>query len=134
VSECCELQVRWPSWDRATPLIQAASVGNLCLTRSLGAGNLEINQTRPLPLRASFVLLWAFLTNCMLDLSVSSVQSETRGLESGSRQQEHAEMRTWALLGLTGVNLAVWQYGSRTLKMFLSLLGISEMGSSISIH
>lgn len=84
VSECWELQVRWPSRDWATPwgpvFIQAAAVGDLCLTRSLGAGNLEISQTWPLPLRVSFVLLWAFLINRMLDLSVLSVPSETRGL------------------------------------------------------
>lgn len=70
--------------------VQAAPVGNLCLTRSLGAGNLELNQRWPLSLRVSFVLLWAFLINCTLDLSVSSVQSETCGLDNRSHGQERA--------------------------------------------
>lgn len=95
MSECCELQVPQPSRDRA----QAASVGNLCPMRSLGAWKLEINQTRPLPLRVSFVLLWAVLINCTLDSSVLSVQSEIH-LDERSGQQERAEMGTPGAAGI----------------------------------
>lgn len=39
-----------------------------------------------------------------------------------------------SVLGLQGVNLAAWQDALGTWKMFFPLLGISEVGSSISIH
>lgn len=129
MSECCELQVGRPSRDRA----QVASVGNLCPTRSLGAWKLEINQTRPLPLRVSFILLWAVLINCTLDSSVVSVQSESRRDER-SGQQEPAETGTPGAAGVAECESGCRQCASGTLRMFLPLLGISEMGSSISIH
>lgn len=102
MSECYELHVGRPSQDRA----QAASVGNLCLTQSLGAWKLEINQTWPLPLRVSFVLLWAVLINRTLDSSVLSVQSESC-LDEKSGRQERAEMGTPGAAGIT-----VWLFGS----------------------